>query len=329
MMLINSIISAPDKCYQHISGTSQYQSLGEIRVMRDKNTQVLPIPQSKFCNSCKTEKPYSFFYQHKNKLVGHCKDCIKIKRKEDYAKDPDKINKKNLESHYRNREKRLITAKEYRDKNKEKIANGKKEWYARHKHDRGTLRTSSKEDVANYYKTIIDNKFEWKSKYSNKEYELTRDVLKELLDYDSDTGVFIWKVNKATKAVKGQVAGCEHNGYRTIKINNKSYFAHRLAWLYVYGKLPNNEIDHINGDGLDNKIGNLREANRSQNMQNLRHANKNNKLGLTGVYKKDNKYVASITINGHQKFLGSFNCALEAHAEYLKFKRAFHEFCTV
>lgn len=83
---------------------------------------------------------------------------------------------------------------------------------------------------------------------------ITQQFIKELLNYDPDTGIFTWVKSKGT-AKKGSLVGsvCNQRGkcYNTIMINGKSYYAHRLAWLYVYGMFPEEDTDHINGDGLD------------------------------------------------------------------------------
>ena len=98
------------------------------------------------------------------------------------------------------------------------------------------------------------------SEWSATAETLTQEYLKSILDYDLDTGIFTWKINKAKRTKIGDIAGWSYNGYREIEINDKKYKAHRLAWLYVYGEMPNKLIDHIDGNRSNNKISNLREA---------------------------------------------------------------------
>jgi HNH endonuclease len=320
MIVSYGIISAPMKSLPLFTGTSQPQSLEEIRVM--------PIYDSKFCSACKIVKPSSDFYAKCGRPSGNCKECTKQKRREEYAKDPEKVNKKNLESHYRNREKRLAEKAEYRKKNKEKLAAQQARWYQLNKHIRGSIRKESKEDTANYYNNIIANKNDWKSKFCSKDTELTQEILKEILSYDKETGYFYWNVSKGSAAIQGDKAGFVRDGYAKIKINGKEFFAHRLAWLYVHGRLPINEIDHKNGNGSDNRFINLREATRYQNVQNLHKVKSNNKLGVTGVYKKGNKYIASIKIDNKRREIGYFNSIEEAKDAYLKVKREKHPFFT-
>jgi len=95
---------------------------------------------------------------------------------------------------------------------------------------------------------------------------ITQDKLKEILDYNQHTGLFTWKkIKKYSNRSVGDIAGSLSLGYVVIGIDKKIYKAHRLAWLYVYGEFPKEQLDHINGNKEDNRICNLREANQSQN----------------------------------------------------------------
>jgi hypothetical protein len=90
--------------------------------------------------------------------------------------------------------------------------------------------------------------------------ELTQKHLHELLLYDLETGVFVW--NRARRGVRTGVAGCakSSDGYHRIRIQKKLYLSHRVAWLYVYGVWPSNQLDHIDGNKANNAILNLRET---------------------------------------------------------------------
>lgn len=162
--------------------------------------------------------------------------------------------------------------------------------------------------------------------------QITQELLKENLSYDKESGIFC-RIKANTNAVKiGSVAGSMHSdGYMYICVNSKSNSAHRLAWLYVYGEFPKDEIDHINGIKTDNRICNLRPSTRKENMQNLRNANKNNSTGFLGVSfdKRANKFTAQIHINGKQKKLGTFNNPEDAHNCYLIEKTKIHPFSTI
>lgn len=116
---------------------------------------------------------------------------------------------------------------------------------------------------------------------------ITQNTLKELFDYNPDTGLFTWKVAKARRIKAGDVAGNLNNtGYIHIRVDGKNYQAHRLAWLYTHGKFPDNCIDHINGIKDDNRISNLRDVTTQENNSTLL-AKKNTSdavpLGKTGV----------------------------------------------
>lgn len=154
---------------------------------------------------------------------------------------------------------------------------------------------------------------------------LTQERLKELLDYDPETGVFTRKVSLSRRVKVGDIAGSLHpHGYLTLMVDAKSYVAHRLAWFYVYGVWPK-EIDHINRIRNDNRISNLREVSRLENMYN-KSKYANNSSGLTGVswHKATGKWHSSICAKGLQKYLGLFDTPEEAHAAYLAAKEELH-----
>ena len=164
---------------------------------------------------------------------------------------------------------------------------------------------------------------------------LTQQRLKEVLHYDPETGIFTWKyrtdVPKCTNSLFfDKIAGYKNNqGYFFIRINRKLYRSQRLAWLYVHGKWPDNEIDHINGVRHDNRFENLRDVTKSINMQNQKNARKDCSLGFQGVHADHNKFQSRININGKRTNLGSFKTPHEAHKAYLEAKRKHHEGCTI
>jgi hypothetical protein len=159
---------------------------------------------------------------------------------------------------------------------------------------------------------------------------ITQEELKQQLYYDPDTGVFTRLVSNSNTVKVGDIAGCyDGDGYLRIKVNNKRYGAHRLALLYMYGSFPKDQIDHINNIKDDNRITNLREANKSQNAQNKIKAHKNNKSGLLGVSKNGKGFKCTIKINYKRKYLGTYRTKEEAHSAYLEAKRNMHEYCTI
>lgn len=127
---------------------------------------------------------------------------------------------------------------------------------------------------------------------------MTQKKLKEFLYYDKKTGVF------SKDGIK-QGSKSEH-GYIRIYINGKIYLAHRIAWLYVYGVMPE-QIDHINHNRADNRIKNLRNIAYAENSKN-KTLSKNNKTGVSGIYfdKKRESFKVQIKSNGKNIFFGRY-----------------------
>jgi HNH endonuclease len=158
---------------------------------------------------------------------------------------------------------------------------------------------------------------------------ITADRLRELLYYDPATGIFRWRVRMGQRGCVGAVAGSrEAKGYWRIKIDGKPHKAHRLAWLYIHGVWPSDQIDHRNGDRADNRLSNLRPASNGQNQANVRRQS-NNVSGLKGVrwHRANQNWNARITVNRKSIFLGRFATAAEAHSAYCSAaERLFGEF---
>lgn len=160
---------------------------------------------------------------------------------------------------------------------------------------------------------------------------LTAERLRELLHYDPETGVFTNRTNRQ-RARAGTVAGAiVSNGYRGITLEYYPFMAHRLVWLYVYGRWPAGTIDHINGDRADNRLENLRDVSHAENMQNLRGPVSRNKSGFLGVsqLRRNGKWAAFIKLNGKSRNLGSYDTPEDASRAYLIAKRRLHECCTI
>jgi hypothetical protein len=148
---------------------------------------------------------------------------------------------------------------------------------------------------------------------------LTQSELKELVTYDELTGIFT-RNGQTNGHFIGHVCGSVNgNGYRNMVLNQKHYRAHRLAWLYVNGELPDKDIDHINGDRDDNRIANLRIASRAQNLRNTK-LSANNTSGYKGVHlnKSTGKFRAGYMVNGKVTIVGDFDTAKKASEEYHK-----------
>lgn len=156
--------------------------------------------------------------------------------------------------------------------------------------------------------------------------------LRDVLDYDPSTGVLRWKSGRR----EGMEAGCvtttlQGSSYRLVNVGGKKYYAHRLIWAIATGEMPAAMIDHVNGDGLDNRWGNLREATREQNSQN-RRLDMRSTTGVTGVTfsKAKGTYKVHIQANGVREYLGSYSdredavriatqARLDRHGQFARF----------
>lgn len=155
----------------------------------------------------------------------------------------------------------------------------------------------------------------------------TQQELQEILKYDKRSGVFTW-LKCARHGFVGKVAGYKSFDYHYIRIASKLYLAHRLAWLYVHGVWPPQQIDHINGVKDDNRISNLRLCSNSQNGIN-KALQSNNKSGCVGVSKHTvtGKFRARSKVDGREIHLGYFHTKEEANYIVEQFRREqFQEF---
>jgi hypothetical protein len=138
---------------------------------------------------------------------------------------------------------------------------------------------------------------------------ITQSRLKQILTYNSETGIF-------HRISNNKIAGGKTgNGYILIGIDKKQHYAHRLAWLYMTGEMPVNLIDHKNMDKADNRFSNLREATYSQNIANKKCMSKSGFKGVTW-WDRDKKWKAQIYIDGKNKHLGYFDNPELAHQCY-------------
>jgi hypothetical protein len=152
----------------------------------------------------------------------------------------------------------------------------------------------------------------------------TQEELAFLFDYNPETGIFIWKYRPLemfnisrwqernhkiwNTRFMGKKAGCSDGRYITIRINGIQYWAHRLAYIYIYGKMTLPEIDHINRNGKDNRISNLRCVDRQTNQLNVGNTSKN-KTGVAGVHydNQRKKWHVQIKTENNPRFVGRFD----------------------
>lgn len=149
-------------------------------------------------------------------------------------------------------------------------------------------------------------------------FVITHDRLLDHLHYDPNTGLFTWRKPRPKVRV-GMIAGTTTNSHsrRSIVIDGKAYLGGRLAWFYVTGHWPKEQIDHINRVGTDDRFANLREATQAQNQQNTAQCGKH---GLKGIRhnptSKRNPWCAQISHNRKNIHLGVFDTPEKAHAAY-------------
>jgi len=153
---------------------------------------------------------------------------------------------------------------------------------------------------------------------------ITKERLISVLDYDKETGHFRWKINGRGRIKIGAIAGYNQKGYLGISIDGRTYGAHRLAWLYVYGSFPNDELDHINQVKNDNRLCNLRDVNHIDNVRNQFIPRKHNKSGFIGVCKYKDKWQALIKVSGKTTNLGLYTKPELANEAYLCAKLKYH-----
>ena len=156
---------------------------------------------------------------------------------------------------------------------------------------------------------------------------ITADQLRAILDYDPETGEFrwretahkskMWNTKYAGEIAGGKATSGRNTTYLAIGIEGRRYYAHRLAWLYIHGEWPPAVIDHVDGDGSNNAIANLRLATNRENQAN-RGRQRNNATGYKGVHFETwtGKYKAKIQHSGKTYNLGRFETPEEAHEAY-------------
>lgn len=161
---------------------------------------------------------------------------------------------------------------------------------------------------------------------------ITQEQIREVLDYNPDTGHLTWKVARGHRRVGDRAGGIDiTKGYRSVRVLGKAYKEHRLIWLWYTGSFPKDHMDHINGVRDDNRIANLRECTNQENSQNRTVFNNPKKrskyIGVSYRGKlKGNQWRARIMLNNKDIELGYFNTEEEAHQAYVEAKAVYHTF---
>lgn len=155
------------------------------------------------------------------------------------------------------------------------------------------------------------------------------DRLRELLAYDPEAGVITWAVNRGKVRAGDEAGSLTSNGYRQLSVNSKRYLSHRVAWALTNGAWPAGDIDHIDGDGLNNRISNLRDVSTRCNIQNQKTSHARNKSGssVQGVSwdARRGKFKSEAKRDGRTVHIGRFGTLAEADAASLEYRRANYE----
>ena len=146
------------------------------------------------------------------------------------------------------------------------------------------------------------------------ESDINADLLRMELTYNPQTGVF---TRRGDTKVSGRIAT---KGYRQIMVLGKRYMAHRLAWLYIHGEWPADQLDHINRNKDDNRIENLREVSNKQNQENIPHWS-HNTSGRRGVRFLRGGWIAEIVQHKRKIHLGRFDNIIDAVAARMRAER--------
>ena len=158
----------------------------------------------------------------------------------------------------------------------------------------------------------------------------TLETLREFFILDAETGTLVWRKSRGTAAA-GSRAGCVCVKERraAVRFNNYLWPVARIIWCMHTGAWPVGEVDHINGDSLDNRPSNLRDVPPFVNKQNHHVAYANSRVGLMGVHERNGRFIGKITRHGKTTYVGTFDTPEEAHAAYVNAKRLIHEGCAI
>lgn len=158
---------------------------------------------------------------------------------------------------------------------------------------------------------------------------LSQSTLMRLFEYNAATGIFTRLHSIHGNPLRKEITEANSNGYIAMVICGRKEYAHRMAWLWVYGIHPSGVIDHINGIKTDNRIENIRDVTQQANLQNRKKIRLNSKSEFRGVRPSLKKWSARITVSGKEHHIGSFDTREDAYAAYLSAKRLMHDGCTI
>lgn len=159
--------------------------------------------------------------------------------------------------------------------------------------------------------------------------DLTAQRLRELVTYNPETGIFdSLNLRRCGRKSASGLLGWSDGPYWRLCLDGRRQWAHRLAFLYMTGELPHYDVDHIDGNGANNRWSNLRDVPTYVNVQNIKQVSAN-KAGFTGVESTaSGTFQARISTRGFRLNLGTFPTKEEARDAYATAKRKIHEGCT-
>lgn len=151
-------------------------------------------------------------------------------------------------------------------------------------------------------------------------YKPTQEDLLSRFSYDKETGTLChkfrpdvrktWNTRYAGMPITSQLKTRCGKRYYRVRINTVGFLVHRVVWMMTYGVWPD-EIDHIDGNGLNNSLGNIRNVSRSENAKNIKQS-KSNTSGHTGIQKICNAWRVAMRVNKKQRYIGTYNTLEEA-----------------
>lgn len=159
---------------------------------------------------------------------------------------------------------------------------------------------------------------------------MTQERLRQLLNYDTEIGLFHWRIDRTGGTKAGDQAGYKcGTGHIKIKVDGQLYGAQVLAWIYVYGVEPDRDVDHKNTIPYDNRFINLRLATNSGQRQNIQKAHKRSLTKLLGVSVHGKRFRAKLVVDGKILHRSYHETPEQAHAAYLEAKETFHPYQTI
>lgn len=152
--------------------------------------------------------------------------------------------------------------------------------------------------------------------------DTTSERVRELFDYDPETGLFTARTAKGNRLTKFS-GYLRPDGYVDLMVDGAKYRAHRIAWLHVFGKWPEGVIDHIDRNRSNNRLANLRDVTPAYNMHNSERSG--TRGGKAGIERRPSgRFRVKLSVGGKQYTVGTFDSEKEAADAYFSAKYKLH-----